>query len=297
MAAIEDLVPWTHAAPVLTVDGMDAPRLLVPTDGSDLSLHALEVASDLARRADIPLTVFGLVFDDADRDEIAGFVEARVRACADDLDATVEISAVGAVVTADGAVARTIVTEADRDGALVCIASHGRSGVGVAILGSTTEEVLRASERPVLVVGPRVEPVDHPADEGRLVVCVDGSELAERAIEPAADVARQFRTTPWIVQAVSPPDLHAPAVGAWESNYVRSLANRIPGAQYEVFHTDNVADELAGLPERWPVDAFVMASHGRGGIARLILGSVAMRVVQRGSRPVLVVPAAVGSSD
>ncbi|WP_116995635.1 universal stress protein [Desertimonas flava] len=270
---------------------MSYPRIVVSTDGSDLSMKALLAASGLARRAAIPVTVLGIAFDDAERRDVTDRIERVTRAVGSGVDMQIDIATAGAVVRIPGAAARTIVEDADRDAALVCIASHGRGGIGVALLGSTTEEVLRESRRPVLVVGRHFRPPDHPAREGRLVVCVDGSDVAERALEPAIDWARQFGPTPWIVEVARRPDLFAPPSDGRESNYVHGLARRVPHAEWEILHADDVAAELADLPRRWPVDALVMASHGRGGMARVSLGSVTMSVVHHSARPVLIVPA------
>ena len=88
------------------------------------------------------------------------------------------------------------------DGALVCIASHGRSGVRAALLGSTTEDVLRESPRPVLVVGPRYERRAWRDDE-MLVACVDGSAFSEQAIA-AAEWSAVFGLPMWLVQVRAP---------------------------------------------------------------------------------------------
>jgi nucleotide-binding universal stress UspA family protein len=273
----------------------EIPRIVVPFDGSPLARRAVHAAGGLARRAGIPITVFGITNDEIERHEVLRAFDDLEPALSSDVSVDVVVDAVGAVVRIPGYVARSIAEEAGRDGALVCMASHGRSGLGAAILGSTTEQVLREATRPVVVVGPHFEGLgSHAPRDGRLVVCLDGSPLSERALGPARDWARQFHTTPWLVQVAQPLGMHAPDLvrysEAGETNYVRRTSHVVPHSEYDVLHAHDVARELADLPNRWPVDLLVMASHGRSGLSRLTLGSVTMKVVHHAPCPVLVVP-------
>jgi nucleotide-binding universal stress UspA family protein len=273
----------------------DIPRIVVPFDGSSLSQRAVHAAGDLARRAGVPITMFGITIDEAERRKVLQAFDDLEPALGPDIKVDVVVDAMGAVVRVPGYVATSIAEEARRDGALVCMASHGRSGLGAALLGSTTEQVLREATEPVVVVGPHFQWRDtHAPEDGRLVVCLDGSPLSERALGPAGDWARQFHMTPWLIQVAQPLGMYAPDLArdseAWETNYVRRLSHAVPHAEYEVLHAHDVAGELADLSDRWPVDLLVMASHGRSGLSRLALGSVTMKVVHHALCPVLVVP-------
>ena len=280
-----------------TVDCMiaDFSRIVVPIDGSALSLSAARAAAGFARRAGLPVTLFGMAFDEINRHEVLRSIEDFEESDPIGYPVEVVVEAVGPVVRTPGYVASSIVERAQRDGALVCMASHGRSGVGASVLGSTTEQVLRDSAQPVLVVGPHHRwPGTQGQHDGRVVVCLDGSELAERSLDPASEWAQRFGRTPWLVQVSEPIGKFAPDVvrtgGAWETNYLRRLAHSVPNAEYDILHSHDAARELAELPGRWPVEILVVASHGRTGLSRLALGSVAMRIVHRAPCPVLVVP-------
>ena len=280
-----------------TVDSMiaDFSRIVVPIDGSALSVSAAHAAAGLASRAGVPITLFGLTFDEINRHEVLRSIEDFEESARTECSIEVVVDAMGPVVRVPGYVATSIVEEAQRDGALVCMASHGRSGVGASVLGSTTEQVLRDSAQPVLVVGPHHRwPGTHAPQDGRVVVCLDGSELSERSLVPAHQWAERFGLTPWLVQVSEPIGMSSPDAvrtgDAWETNYVRRLAHGVPRAEYDILHSHDAARELAELPGRWPVEILVVASHGRSGLSRLALGSVAMRIVHRASCPVLVVP-------
>ena len=268
-------------------------RIVVPTDGSHLSELAAYAAGELARRASVPLTLFGVTYTEHDRDRLTKGLDDLVATLRHDVVVEVIIEAVGAVMSVGGYVADAILDEANLDGALVCIASHGRSGVGAALLGSITEEVLGGSPRPVLVVGPRYERRRWRDDE-MLVACVDGSGLSEQAIAPAAEWSGALGLPMWLVQVAERSDAAAPnTIGSgdvFETAYVKHLAEVYPHVNYEVVHGDHPARELAELTDRSPVAVMVMATHGRSGWSRLRLGSVAMNVVHHALCPILIVP-------
>jgi nucleotide-binding universal stress UspA family protein len=261
------------------------PRIVVPTDGSQLSQSAALAAAALARRAGVPLTLFGVTYSEDDRDDLGNSLNELITTLRRDLVVDVIVDVLGAAVTVDAYVAEAILEEADVDGAVVCIASHGRGGLGAVLLGSITEEVLRKSPRPVLVVGPRFEPRPWRED-GTVVACVDGSPYSEQALPVAAEWSATFGSQLWLVHVATPTDLVAPG-DVNEFGYLKHLAGHFGNANFDVLHSRHPANELAELADRWPVNVMVMATHGRSGWSRLTLGSVAMSVVHRATFPVL----------
>jgi nucleotide-binding universal stress UspA family protein len=235
-----------------TVDCMmaDFSRIVVPIDGSALSLSAAHAAAGLARRVGLPITLFGMTFDEINRHEVLRSIEDFAESDPIGHPVEVVVDAMGAVVRIPGYVASSIAEQAQRDGALVCMASHGRSGVGASVLGSITEQVLRESTQPVLVVGPHHRWQGTQAQQdGRVVACLDGSELSERSLVPASQWAQRFGLTPWLVQVSEPVGTFAPDVvrtgDAWETNYLRRLAHGVPNAEYDILHSHDAARELA----------------------------------------------------
>jgi nucleotide-binding universal stress UspA family protein len=268
------------------------PRIVAPTDGSHLSASAARAAAVFARRVGVPLTLFGVTYSDSDRAHLVGELTARLDDLGGDLVADVVVDAAGASMTTGTYVADAILTEAGTDGALVCIASHGHRGLGAALLGSTAEEVLRRSTRPVLVVGPRYESRPLRGD-GMVVACMDGSPFAEQALPVAEAWTATMGLHLWLVQVAPPNNDRAPRADTpgvlFETAYLRSLAHGDPQIDFDVLHSTHPAHELADLAGRSPVDLLVMATHGRSGWSRLTLGSVAMNVVHRATCPVLLV--------
>jgi nucleotide-binding universal stress UspA family protein len=270
------------------------PRIVVPTDGSQLAEPAAHAAAALARRMGVPLTLFGVTHSDTERDDLSNALNDLITTLRHELVVDVIIDVLGAATTIDAYVANAILEEADVDGAVVCIASHGRGGLGAALLGSTTEGVIRKSPRPVLVVGPNFA-ARQSRQDGMVVASVDGSSFSEQAIPVAEQWSAALGLQLWLVQVAAPfagptPDVVASG-DVNESAHLQYLSERSGSANFDVLHGHHPAKELVDLTERWPVDVMVMATHGRSGWSRLTLGSVAMNVVHHAVCPVLLVPA------
>jgi nucleotide-binding universal stress UspA family protein len=264
-------------------------QVVVPLDGSPHALGALGPARSLAvlTGADVLLVSNPMTDDEDRRDEFADLL-AR---CAADL----ELDRVATRLADDESPAASILAAAETDGAVVCMSTHGRTGLGHATLGSVAEAVVRGSAGPVLLVGPRVEPGGGDLADGDLVLTVDGSEASEAAVPVAAEWARALDLrVRVVVVGPAPVGLLAEHRGSTtEHDVVRRIAERLradgAAAVEEVLRDPNAADAVLELAHRVPAKLIVMASHGRTGPARVVLGSVAMRVVHRSPCPVLVI--------
>lgn len=162
-------------------------QILVPVDGSDCSLHALDVAAAFAREQQARLSVVTVV-DPAKAAAMAFGEASMAAACMDALDdegktlaedaaARIRATWTADVVVLDGAPVDSIVEHAHEAGAdLIIIGSHGRSGLSRLFLGSVAEGVIRSSAAPVMVV--RHVPVTAMSHEG-------GTEGTAQAPAPA----------------------------------------------------------------------------------------------------------------
>lgn len=266
---------------------MQAPftEIVVPLDGSSTAERAMGPALDLSRRTGVPLRVLSRALP-GEKEELTTYlagVADRYAALAD----------VETLVTGRDDVAAAIVDGLE-PGSLVCMSSHGRTGLVRAALGSVAEAVMRTLRQPVLVVGPEVSP--GRALSGRVVACLDGSPAADLTLGPAAQWAAALGLPLWLVSVVDPAVATPEALAAGdvvESGHLASLAERIGGVEgWDVLHRDDPAEALAELDGRAEVAVLVMATHGRTGWDRLRLGSVTVGTVRRSPVPVLVVPAA-----
>ena len=138
----------------------------------------------------------------------------------------------------------------------------------------------------------------------RILVGVDGSIESRAAADFAAELARQTGsqlTLAYVLPVPVPlaPDGYLQSLAAWEVaereygvNLLRELSTRLQGpalAVETVSPSGPAAETLADLGQSGNVDLIVVGHRGRGSVSRLLLGSVADRLVQISTRPVLVV--------
>lgn len=259
--------------------------IVVPLDGSEFAERALGPATVLASRLDTGLRFVTTRWGD-DAVAPARYLE--------EVASRVEVPA-DVVVVHDREAAEAIrVVVGEAPDSVVCMTTHGRSGLGQALLGSVAEEVLRSLDHPVLLVGPSVD-ASWPSAWERMLVCTDGSDASQAVLPVAADWSRALGLEPWLVQVISPEavreaELSGANGGAAESGLLRHLAQQLgEEASWEVLHGDDPARAVVQYTRSRPFSLVAMSTHGRSGLARVTLGSVAMKVVHDCPAPVLIV--------
>jgi nucleotide-binding universal stress UspA family protein len=206
------------------------------------------------------------------------------------------------VVTVGDAATEILNEVAQRRADLIVMSTHGRSGIGRWIYGSVADQVMRRAPVPVLLV-PAHARVNWPSDRTpRILVPLDGSELAHGAVEAADELAGAVDGELVLASAVEP---HPPSYGdpstflmvdptvelnnASELLERSALVLRARGRKVEVAVLIGFAvTAIADFARERHVDAIAMSTHGSGGLTRLIMGSVATGIVQRADVPVLV---------
>jgi nucleotide-binding universal stress UspA family protein len=138
----------------------------------------------------------------------------------------------------------------------------------------------------------------------KILVPLDGSALAERAIRHAREVARGPRSEILLLQAVNLPLPVVPEAllvpdGKWldeakkeAARYLEWIAAplREAGMRVRTLLDERApADAILHVAAREEVDLIVMSTHGRGGFSRLLMGSVAESVFRATSRTVMLV--------
>ncbi|MDQ2072023.1 universal stress protein [Haloarcula sp. H-GB4] len=277
--------------------------ILVPTDGSPGSERAFEAAATLASTHDATVHVLSVVdehgpTDDWDYDGDSP-AEAFIESQADHVD-TEDLSVTPAV--REGVVHDAILDYADETGIdLIVMGTHGRTGVRRFLLGSVTEKVVRLADVPVLSVKADAEPGTVSFDD--ILLPTDGSSGAEAAIEPTGTLASATDAT---VRLVSVVDTRSLGVDVGSSVIVDELESVATDA------VEDASDRLSklgvetvetaitqGVPYRAILDAIeeadadlvVIGTHGRTGIDRYLLGSVAEKLVRTSPVPVMTVRA------
>jgi nucleotide-binding universal stress UspA family protein len=294
--------------------------LLVPLDGSPFAEQALPMAVDLCTRSGATLHLV-MVHDALSSVPCYGepvLVDAAaVESCR--LQEQEYLKALAgplvrrgiAVVTCvvEGPVARTIVeyTNVQRID-LVVMTTHGRGVFSRFWIGSVADRLVRHLDVPMLVLRPLAGRGAPTASQmRRIVVPLDGSPLAEAALEPAAQFAgvlgaglTLYRAIlqaaplllPYPGVAVMPEQVAlTPVLEEEATRYLEALAARLRARGLQV----DTAVELAGDPvaaistwaERHGADLIAMATHGHGGTTRLLLGSVADKLLRSAEVPLL----------
>ena len=172
-------------------------HVVVPIDDSEAAWRAVPVAARMASAVDGKLDLVTVV----DR---VGAVENEQRSLQVGLDrlGSLPVDARPEVLVHDS-VAQAIGDHVESlNGAIVVMSSHGH-GRSASVLGSTTDDVLRATYGPVVVVGPHVA-----ADAGELggtyVVPLDGSPLAATVLPIVSAWSVEFGGTPWLLEVIDP---------------------------------------------------------------------------------------------
>ena len=121
-------------------------------------------------------------------------------------------------------------------------------------------------------------PVQH------ILVATDFSESADAALDVAIQYARTFRARLYLVHVCAAGELDVTELLAVAAARAEPVPVSVAGTG------GDPAEEILRYASRQPVDLIVVGTHGRTGVSRLLLGSVAERVVRGAGCPVLVVP-------
>jgi nucleotide-binding universal stress UspA family protein len=198
---------------------------------------------------------------------------------------------------------------------LVAMTTHGRGALGRVAFGSVADRVSRESPVPVLLV--RAHPDGLPmvtADIRRLIAPLDGSALAEASLPLVVDLAKRLGIPVHLVRALNLAAVLTPLVDGGgllvsPSPEVYEQMTAAVERDARVYLTAVVTHlEDEGVAATWDVlegspffaianatetgDLLVTTSHGRGGVLRWLLGSVAEKLVRESPVPVLLVPSA-----
>ncbi|HUF13938.1 MAG TPA: universal stress protein [Longimicrobiales bacterium] len=298
---------------------MQIRKIVVPLDGSNLAEHALPFAATLARASEASLHLVSVVPAAAFADpvEFPAIVSNRLHQAHEAVRRYIEgaaarvtritgIPTTGEVRVQMPAIAILAVLEEQRADLLV-MTSHGRGGIARAWLGSTADALVRHSFVPVFVLKPdtnmEVDLRKQPKP-GSILVPLDGSPLAEAALEPAIAMARAWKASITFLMvaehplAIVPYPLNVEPVVLLEQKergerYLAKTAERVIAEGVEVstllLEDTGVARAITEYAQDRTGGMIAMATHGRGGLRRLLMGSVADKVLRGSELPVLVV--------
>lgn len=266
-------------------------EILVPFNGSDETIRALEIGGGLASASSRPLRILAYTSD--------ANVPIHSRALhdmADSIGARYGLSAQITTVPSARFLSDELVSEASRrPGSVLCIPAQGL-GRKALVTGSMALDVLTSAPGPVVLVGPECEEKMFEHD-GPLVVALDGSPESEQIVDVVHEWASNFDLKVEIVTVLEPDPL-SEIEGPLASNevlasaYVAHVAQDTALADDEVSHAilhGKPVKEILGEADVSNASMIAIASHVPQGIDRLLHGSVLDEVVRNSPVPVLAI--------
>jgi nucleotide-binding universal stress UspA family protein len=272
-------------------------QILVATDFSENADHAVRAAGRFARAYGARVLLmhaydpFGpamdypaLVWTGADlwtqlRDETVKLIGQTRQRFLEDVAVVEEL----AVAHASPAAA-ICETARERGVDVVMVGTHGRTGVTRLVLGSVAERVVRHAPCRVLTVRPQAAPDVFPS---HILVTTDFSPASEAALQDAAMLTDRFNARITLAHVFGTPT--ALARQAALRDVETELRDRLTQMYQRHFRQavsiallsgGSPADAIAELARERSCDLIVMATHGRTGLARLIIGSVAEKTLR-----------------
>jgi len=260
---------------VPVVGGMAAGslRLLLPLDGSSEAESVLAAVLPLADRRPLRLTLLSAIPKSVGRAAAEAYLDRAMRALR---RPDVEVRAESCL----GDPASAIISHAVSDRSdLIAMTTHGRSGLRRLLMGSVTEKVLRQAPFPLITCRPgcRMEGWAH-------VVALDGSPRAESILDDILPLTRLLGATLHLLHVRSGPTASDAA-----SSLKRAARHCIEAGAQVIAEIREGAPtrEILRYAEEVRAGLVALATHGRTGLDRALMGSVAEEVLRKTTCPVL----------
>ncbi len=277
-------------------------HIVVPLDGSQYGEQAIPAARDLCTTFDARLTLLSALKekyrDTSLNQDRQKYLDQMTRQLMDEGLQTEYTLRFGLVEDR----INDLVREQGVD--MVVMSSHGRSGLKRWLMGGVATGVMQVVNCPVLIIHPR-------ADEGapeplfrKLLITLDGSEYSERVL-PYVKSSSEFNSKVILLRIPEVPEAEMygavleeiqalrEEAEAEAQDYLECVAAELGNEGIEtsvIVRGSRPAQTIISVAGEEQVDVIMMATHGRGGLQRLFVGSVADRVVHHTDHPVFLVP-------
>jgi len=190
------------------------------------------------------------------------------------------------------------------DESRIMMATHGQSGFTRWALGSVADKVSRVINRPITLIRAKgSRPAVHERGFfNKILAPLDGSKESELTIPDVEELARSMEADVTLLQVVKLENAIVSYMGvkgieslkASAKDYLEQLTARMQNkgisTKYVMIETrGDIAEEINSYTAQNYIDLVVMATHGRSGPRRWVLGSVANKVLNEGNTPIMLI--------
>jgi nucleotide-binding universal stress UspA family protein len=295
-------------------------HMLVPLDGSELAEVVFPYAGEIAANLKLEQLTLLHVIPPEEENLVAlhkGYIERAAETVGNLCRDMQRTKGAGAEkvqsrgVLATGHPAEEILRYVGDNGVdLILMATHGRTGIQRWTMGSIADKVLRTSKVPVWLVRAGLPPeiVHDYLPIRKILVPLDGSELAASILPHGEAVARQSDaglievTLLAVCDPTLPDTYYAPAPYNWDEQvkgwkhrdeqYLAEIEKRLKDSGLNVRSEVLIgkpAETIVEYASEKRISLIVMSTHGRSGLGRWVFGSVAEKVLQGVTTPILLV--------
>ncbi|AGG06271.1 MULTISPECIES: universal stress protein [Dehalococcoides] len=190
---------------------------------------------------------------------------------------------------------------------LLCMASHGYTGIKKMVLGSVSEKLIKATNLPVLLVKEGHDP--DKAVFANILLPLDGSLFSEACLKQVSDLARDFKSKLTLLVVIQPPCIpsdRSPSIQpSWDEYYqalleelkqqAQAYLERLTGelqangieTEFRMEVSDKIPETILSTAEDINASLISFTTHNRSGIEKWYYGSVAAGLIENSSHPML----------
>lgn len=195
----------------------------------------------------------------------------------------------------------------DNDIDLLCVASHGYTGIKKMVLGSVSEKLIKSTNLPVLLVKDGYD--TDKAAFGNILLPLDGSLFSEACLKQVSVLARDFKSKLTLLVVIQPPCIpsdRSPSIQpSWDEYYqalleelkqqAQAYLERLTGelrengieTEFRMEVSDNIHETILSTAEDINASLISFTTHNRSGIEKWYYGSVAAGLIENSPRPML----------
>lgn len=276
-------------------------KILVAIDGSDAGMHALRESFKFAGCEECWITVTSVAPSYEGDLAFVGMVNVRdamrqptEKALSDAREIARAAGALIKTVYEEGEPYERIVDLAEAENCdLIITGRTGKGGIKKALIGSVAARVIGYSRTDVLVVPPEAE-----IGWSKILFATDGSKFSEEAEAKAIDFAKSYSSELKVIRVVDvPAEFYAESPNTLETMIEKARMGVVKiksraeseGVDTETFIGQGESpDIILNFAKEMEIGTIILGSHGRTGLRRLLMGSVAEKVIGYAPCPVLI---------